>query len=86
MNLKTDGEKLRQEIDGPQAEQLDFILCGRMLQNSRIQGKLSPAKIRDKRLHIPSSKSQGHLPDYPTTHAQKDSFQVKREGAPPHSK
>ena len=27
--------QLRQEIDGPQAEQLEFVPCGQILQNSR---------------------------------------------------
>ena len=41
---------LRQEIDRPQAEQLDF-------QNSRREEKPSPALTRDKRPHIPYSQS-----------------------------
>ena len=36
----------RQEIDGSQAEQLEFFPCGQMLQDE--EEKLSPAQIRDK--------------------------------------
>ena len=43
--------EVRQEIDAPQAEQLEFVPCGQVLQdedNSRKEEKLSPAQIRDK--------------------------------------
>ena len=52
---------LRQEIDGPQAKQLEFIPCGQKLHNSR---RLSPAQIRDERPRISHSQSQGGLPDH----------------------
>ena len=55
---------LRQEIDGPQAEQLEFVPCGQILQNSRREEKLRPAQVRGKRPHIPHSRRQGDLPDY----------------------
>ena len=59
---------VRQEIDGPQSEQLEFVPCGQILQNGRREEKLSPVQIRDKRPHILHSRSQGDLPDY--THAE----------------
>ena len=43
--------RVRQEIDGPQAEHLEFVPCGQILQdedNSRREEKLSPAQVRDK--------------------------------------
>ena len=39
------------EIDGPQAEQLEFVPCGQIHQdkdNGRREEKLSPAQIREK--------------------------------------
>ena len=42
---------LRQEIDGPHAEQLEFVLYGQILQDEDNNGreeKLSPAPIRNK--------------------------------------
>ena len=42
---------MRQEIDGPQAEQLESVPCGQTLQdedNSRSREELRPAWIRDK--------------------------------------
>jgi len=57
----------KQEIDGPQAKQLEFIPCGQKLHNSR---RLSPAQIRDKRPCISHSQRQGDLPDH--------KFEVKR--------
>ena len=55
---------VRQEINGPQAEQLKFIPCGQILQNSRREEKLSPAQKRDKGPHSLHSRSQGDLPDF----------------------
>ena len=46
--------------------------------------RLGSAQIRDKRPHIPHSRSQGDLPDY--TQRRKAPWRSKREGAPPHSK
>ena len=37
---------MRQEIDGPQAEQLEFVTCGQILQDEE-EEELSPAQIRD---------------------------------------
>ena len=42
---------MRQEIDGPQAEQLESVPCGQILQDkdkSRGREELSPAQLRDK--------------------------------------
>ena len=58
---------MRQEIDESQAEQPEFVRCGQILQNSRREEKISPAQIRDKRPHIPHSRSQGDLPNYTCT-------------------
>ena len=46
---------LRQEVDGPQAEQLKFLPCGQILQKYQEGEECSPDQIRDKRLHIPHS-------------------------------
>ena len=46
---------LRQEIDGPQAKQLELVPCGQKLRNSRKEEKLSPAQVRDRRPHISHS-------------------------------
>ena len=57
---------MRQEVDGPQAKQLEFVPCGQILQdedNSRREEKLSLPLIK-KTPHIPYSQSQGDLPDY----------------------
>ena len=51
---------LRQEIDGPLAEQLEFVPCGQILQDEEKE-ELSPSQIRD---HISHSQGQGDLPDY----------------------
>ena len=62
LNLKTDGEKLRQEIDGPQAEQLEFLPHGHKLQKSR--SEWGAKSWPEKRPHILHSRSQGDIPDY----------------------
>ena len=62
LKLKTDGEKLRQEIDGAQAEQLEFVSQGCKLQNSRSGWGAKPCP--EKRPHIPHSQSQGDHPNY----------------------
>ena len=65
---------MRQEIDGSQAEQLEFVPCG----GTGAREKLSPAQIRDKRDHtFLILKVKG---TFPTTLAQKGSLEVKREG------
>ena len=64
---------LRQGRDGPQVGQLDFVLCGQILQDkdsSRSEEELSPAQIKDKET-------------FATTHAQKGSSGPKREGRHP---
>ena len=44
MSLGTDLPEmdLRQETDGPQAEQLEFVACGQILQDEK-EKELSPA-------------------------------------------
>ena len=70
---------LRQETDGPQAEQ--FLPCGQKLHNSRNATKagwwrrLDPAQIKDHIFLILEVKETSR-----TTHAQKGSLEVKREG------
>ena len=76
---KTD-EELRREIDGPQAEQLEFVPWGQKLQDEEKE-ELNSAQIRDHIFLIREVKET-----FPTTHAQKGSSEVKREGASPHSK
>ena len=68
---------VRQEISGPQADQLEVTSCGQILQNSRKEEKLSPAYIKDR----------GHIflilkvkETFPTTQAQKGSLKVKKGG------
>ena len=71
MSLRGD---LRQETDGPQAEQLEFVPCGQILQdkdNTRSEEKLNPAHIRDI-LRIKNT--------FLTMHMQKGSSEVKKGG------
>lgn len=71
--------EVRQEIEGPQGEQLEFARCGQVLQhedNSRREEKLSAAQIRDKETILQVKEN------FQTTHAQKG----KRERAPLHSR
>ena len=49
---------MRQDLDGPQAEQLEFVR-----QNSRWEERMNPAQMRDNRSYIPHFWSQGELPD-----------------------
>ena len=50
---------LRQEAEGPQAEQPEFVSRGGARE------ELSPAaQVGDKRPHVPHSRSPGDLPDY----------------------
>ena len=44
---------LRQDINGPQFEELEFLLCGQILKTAEVREKLSHAQIRGKRAHIP---------------------------------
>ena len=55
---------LRQEIDGSQAKQLEFVPCGQTLQDKE-EEKLEPCP--DKRPHISHSQGQGDLPNYTCT-------------------
>ena len=71
---------LRQEIDEPQNEQLEFISCGQILQDEE-EKKLSPAQIRDHIFLILEVKET-----FLTTHVQKGSMKVKMEGTPPSSR
>ena len=66
--------RLSQEIDGPQAEQLEFFPCGQILQDEA-EEKLSPAQIRDHLFLILEVKET-----FPTTHVQKGSLEVKQGG------
>ena len=54
--------KLRQKVGGPQAGQPQFV--NRYSKIAGAREELSPAQIRDKRPHIPPSRSQGDLPNY----------------------
>ena len=63
---------LRQEIDGPQAEQLEFVPCGQILQDEEDE-ELSPAQRRHHMFLILKVKET-----FPTTHAQKASLEVKK--------
>ena len=38
----------RQDENGPQAEQLEFVPCGQMLQNARVRKELSSAQMKDR--------------------------------------
>ena len=51
---------MRQETDMPQAEQ--FLCNGQKLHKSGMMEEVGP--YPDKRPHIPTSQSQGDLPDY----------------------
>ena len=63
----------RQEIDGPQAEQLEFVSYGQILQDEEKEA-LSPSQIRDHVFLILKVKET-----FPATHAQEGSLEVKRE-------
>ena len=65
--------ELRQEIDGPQAEQLGFVPCGQILQVEE-EEELSPAQIRDHIFLILEVKET-----LLTIREQKGSLEVKRE-------
>ena len=63
-------------IDGHQAEQLEFVSCGQMLEdedNNRREEKLSPAQVRDKEYtHFSFSKN------FLNINMQKCSLDVKK--------
>ena len=55
----------RQEIDGPQAEQLDSVPCGQIFQNTKSERRAELCQDkRFKKSHIPHSQGQGDLPNY----------------------
>ena len=64
---------LRQEVDGLQAEQLEFVACGEILQDEEEEEELSPAQIRDHIFLILKVKET-----FPTIQAQKGSLEVKK--------
>ena len=63
---------MRQEIDGPQAEQLEFVPCGQILQD-KDEEELSPAQLRDHIFLILEVKET-----FPTIHVQKGSVEVRK--------
>ena len=74
---------LRQEIDGPQAGQLELSPVDRYSKITGMREELSTAQIKDRDnifLFLEVKKT------FLTIHAQKGSLEVKREGASPHSK
>ena len=78
---------LRQEIDEPQAEQLELVACGQILQdqdNSRSREELSPAQIKDKETTY-TSFSRSRKPS--RLHMRRNTpWRSNKEGAPSHSK
>ena len=70
---------MRQELDGPQAEQLEFVPCGQILQDEdssrRIIGEVRPCS--DKRDHIFLILEVKET--FPTVHVQKCSLEIKKE-------
>lgn len=77
------GQELRQEIEGPQAGQLELSPVDRYSKIAGAKEELSPAQInyRDHVFLILELKET-----IPTIHVQKDSSEVKKEGVSPHSK
>ena len=66
--------KWGKRLDGSQAEQLESVPCGQILQyedNSKREEKLSPVQIRDHVFLILEVKEA-----FPTVHAQKSSLEV----------
>ena len=57
------GLGLRQEIDGPQGERVEFVPCELKFHNSKKKEMLSPVQIRHKRPHASHSESQDDLLD-----------------------
>ena len=68
---------VRQEIDVPQPEQLEFVPCGQLLQDEEEE------PCPDKR-HI--SLILKVMETFPTMPVQKGSLGIKRERVSPHSK
>ena len=79
LNLPTFAMTLRQEIDGPQAQQLELFPVARYSRVAGFREELSPAQIRDLVFLILKVSET-----FPTIHAQKSSSEVKREGASSH--
>ena len=67
----------RQEIDGPQAEHLEFVPCGQILWNTRRQesGPCPDKRERDHKFLILEVKET-----FLTPHVQKGSLEVKKGG------
>ena len=57
------GLGLRQEIDGPQGEWVEFIPCELKFHKSKKKEMLSPVQIRHKRPYVSHSESQDNLLD-----------------------
>ena len=75
---------LKQEIDGPQAEQLGLVPCAQMLQdedNSRSEEEMSTAQMRDEETTYLSFLRSRRPP--PLHMHRKAPWGSKREGAPP---
>lgn len=68
----------RQEIDGPQAEQLKFFPCRQILQDEE-EEKLSPAQKRAKRDPLFYNLLVKVKETFLTTQAQNGSWRPKRE-------
>ena len=56
------GQELRQEIEGPQAGQLELSPVDRYSKIAAAREELSSTQKTDKKSHIPHSQSQGELP------------------------
>ena len=77
---------LRQEVDGAQAEHLESVSCGQILQDKIMTGSRRIWVLlwyERKRAHISHSWGQGDLPPY--TCAEKFLRGQRREGAPGHN-
>ena len=55
--------QLRQEIDGPQCEELEFVPYGQILQNSGSERGAESCPDKRKTPHISHSQGQGDLPN-----------------------
>ena len=58
---------VKQEMDGPQAEQPEFVPCGQIHPNSRSERGTEPCTDKRQRPRISHSRGQGDLPDYACT-------------------
>ena len=66
---------LRQQVDGPQAEQLELVPCGQILQEEE-EEELSPAQVNRDRDHIFLILEVKET--FPTTRVQKGSLEGKK--------